>query len=165
MRQIFVITCFLLSFASYGTDLGKELPVQMDSKGIPQFGVHYLYDGDFDGPAYRLLYKSKVSFDLGGKLYRWNYYLRSSDSFLLEWSKDRKVFVGIIQAKIDTENLAGVVNKIVRGQKGGTGGELFFVLADEKNKPLYYISLSELCSKYPDNFNDLTHGYKCYDPK
>lgn len=143
------------------TDLGKELAFKTKPTGEPAFGATYTYGGDPDGTSYLFTFTPKVSATEATKQLRWNYYLRSSDSFLLDWSKDRVASLSVFQIRLSDEKLETTIEKIIRGQKPEKDGELFLVLADDKNKPQYFISVSELCSKYPDNFNDLSHSKRC----
>jgi len=159
-------TVFLLSFSAMAaTDLGKNLPFKTKPSGAPAFGVSYTYNGDPDGTMYLLTFTSNVSPSEGARQLRWNYYQRSTDSFLLEWSKDRIVSLAVFQTKLSDEKLTGTIEKMIKAQKADKDGELFFVLADNNNSPVYHVSLSELCSKYPDYFNDLSYSRRCDDPK
>jgi hypothetical protein len=147
------------------TDLGKPLAFKMKPSGAPSFGVVYTYNGDPDGTSYMLTFSSKLSPTEGARQLRWNYYQKSTYSFLLSWSKNRVTSLAIFQVLLKDEKLAGTIEKMIKAQKGGKNEELFFVLADDNNTPIYYISLSELCSKYPDNFNDMSHSRSCDNPK
>jgi len=55
-----------------------------------------------------------------------------------------------------------VINQMLMGQRKISGeNELYLVLADTKNNPVFNIAVSDLCEKHPDNFHDLTYEKRC----
>jgi hypothetical protein len=60
------------------------------------------------------------------------------------------------------EQMRETIHRLISSQKKVEGiNELFFVLADENNQPVYHVRLSELCEKFSEHFNDLTNGNRC----
>src|SRR4051812_26366763 len=121
-----VFFTLLLSLNSFAAaDLGKELPFKTKPSGEPAFGASYTYAGDPDGTSYLFTFTPKVPAAEASKQLRWNYYLRSTDSFLLDWSKDRTVSMSVFQTKLSDKKLEPVIEKIIKGQKPEKDGELF----------------------------------------
>ena len=163
---IFHLVIFLSTQVFAATDLGSELPFKTHSGGKPHIGVSYTYGSDASGADYVFTYLPKVAATEASKKLRWNFYQLSTDSFLLDWSEERVVSLGVLQARLSHENNQTLaIEKIIRGQKADDKGEIFFVLANDKNRPVYNVPISKLCSKYPGNFSDLTHGRSCDDPE
>ncbi len=151
---------------SYGADrdLGTLLSYKLDASGKPAFGVSYTYGKDPDGTNYMLTFTPKVSPSEGAKRLRWNYYLRTTDSFSLPWSDDHKIQVAVMQVlvKDSKPELKETVNRMLVGQKKvADKNELYFILADDNNIPLYNVPLSDLCEKHPDHFHDMTYEKRC----
>lgn len=164
MLRAWTLVLILSSGAFAASDLGKPLDVATRSSGRPAFGVSYTYGNDPDGFAYLFTFTPKLSGHDAARSLRWNFYLKSSDTFLFDWAKDRSVSLAAVQIKLQKKN-AVAIEKILRGHQGGKDGELFFVLADDSDKPVYHVSLSELCSQFPEHFSDLTNDLPCDMPK
>ena len=148
----------LLSASAFadGTSLGTSLSLKTDTSGTPSFGAAYTYGDDPDGSNYLLSLSANST---SPQMYRWNFYLASTGSYLLDWSSAHSTSLAVIQVKISD---ASLVSKLLVGQKKLNGKpELYFVLADENNTPVYNVSISELCASNPENFKNLTDNKGC----
>jgi len=161
----FAVLAFVCGVFGSNRDLGQTLPFKVNPENkAPAFGAVYTYGEDPDGSNYIFTYASDVDSSVANTLYRWNFYLRSTDSFLLDWSAGRTTDLAVIQVQVGTGGPvdSGIVNKLLVGQKNIAGtGELYFVLADNSNRPVFNVSISDLCTKYPKNFSDLTRNSAC----
>ncbi len=129
----------------------------MMNAGKPAFGASYTYGNDPDSSNYLLTFTPKITFQSGS--YRWNFYTLSNDSFLLEWDSSRITGLGTIQVKVSGSD---IVNKILVGQKRFNGiSDLHFVLADDNNKPIYNLAISDMCANFPNTFKNLTDTSAC----
>lgn len=151
---------------SFGADrdLGQLLSYKLKASGKPAFGVVYAYGIDPDGPSYLFTFDPKVLPSEGAKRLRWNYYLRTTDSFLLEWSADHKIQLAVMQVSVGDSKpeLKETVNRMLLGQrKVAEKNELYFVLADDNNIPQYNVPISDLCEKHPGHFHDMTYEKRC----
>ena len=98
----------------------------------------------------------------GATRYLWNFYNKTTDSFLLTWSPNRFTELGLIQVKVSSGSDDQLAAQMLTGQSKLNGSDqLFFVLGKNDGTSVYNVSVSDLCSKYPDNFKDLTYNSPC----
>lgn len=150
---------FQASFASE-TSLGNNLDFVINvNTGKPAFGLFYTYGNDPEGDTYLLTFSPQVSREEKSKSYRWNFYLASTDTFLDQWSQNHQLSMVSLQLKLKNP---AYMRELLQGQKKiNNHDELFLVLADQDNRPVYHIILSDLCEQYPEHFKDLSQGQRC----
>lgn len=165
MLKLLLLTISFSLTASATTDLGKPLTYKTHSGGKPHVGIAYTYGNDPDGPSYFFSYLPAVSTTEAKRKLRWNFYAQSTDKFLLDWDAKRSLEIGVLQAQIEGAKNAGIIETILKNQNIGLKSEVFFILADDKNVPVYNISISKLCDEVPGVFSDLTYSRSCDDAK
>ena len=149
----------LLSSNAFSADSGKigtSLALKLNSSSTPSIGASYTTANDSDSSRYLFNFSSS---SLKSETLRYNFYLKSSDSYLMDWSATRTTELTISQIMISD---AAVIAKILAGQKMMDGNpELYFVMANADNLPIYNISISDMCAKYPNKFHNLTDARSC----
>jgi hypothetical protein len=156
MKVLSLLLLFTSLAHAVSTNLGASLPLKVDASGNPSFSAAYTTDDDPDGASYMLTLSSNST---SATRLRWNFYVASIDSYLLEWSPLRSANLASIQLK---SHDALLISKILSGQKKLNGvSELYFVLADENNNPIYNLSISQMCAQFPKTFRNMTDHRKC----
>lgn len=158
----FLLCLALVSPLVLAEDLGQLMRLKIGPTGKPAFGISYTYGKDSDGSLYFLSATPNVSPAETTRELVWNFYLRSEQRFLFDWETTGKVSLAVFQIRVDGP--PEVVDKMVRAQKYQNNGDLFLVLGDSSQTPVYHLPISQFCAQFPQNFNDLTHGLSCDAP-